>query len=184
MPTNNSTTQTDVTVVRIAVSYSVMLAALLPLVFLSLYGQLFGPQWTGLFGLMGFVSAMAVFGLSRSSLGKRFIHTCPNGLSDRFIRLRRLEIVLRSAMRGVGLVAAIGLVTLAATARFDGVSGTPVFAHREHYILVDHSIYTEVSRFRYCLAGAGFHVAWHFGALYAMLLAIYALLFARILNEK
>jgi hypothetical protein len=41
-----------------------------------------------------------------------------------------------------------------------------------------------VSRVRYCLAGAGFHVGWYGGASYALLLAIHTLVFARVPNPK
>ncbi len=184
MLVNGRTTQPDGSVIRAAIAYLAILVAFLPLILLSMYGQLFGPLWTFFFGVGGFVCAMALFGLSRTALGSRFSRACPKGLSERFSGLRRLDIPLRRAMTGVGLVATIGLITLAATARFDGVPGTPVFAQREHYVLVDHSVPTEVSRLRYCLAGAGFHVGWHCGALFASLLAIYALIFARVPNPK
>jgi hypothetical protein len=184
MLANDNTTQVDGSVVRTSVAYLALLIVFLPLILLGMYGQLFGPQWTFFFGAGGFLCAMAIFGLSRTALGSRFTHACPKGLSERFATLQRLEIPLRRAMMWVGLAATIGLITLAATARLDGVPGTPVFAHREHYVLVNHSVRTEVSRLRYCLAGAGFHVGWHCGALYASLLAIYALIFARVPKPK
>jgi hypothetical protein len=180
----HGTAQTDVPVIRVAMAYVVTLIVFLLLAPLSLYGQLFGPPWTCFIGVLGFASAMPLFGLSRTQYSASFIRACPSGLSDRFTSLKKLEIPLQRAMRVIGLFAFIGLVTLAATARLDGVPGTPVFAHREHYILVDHSVYTEVSRLRYCFAGAGFHVAWHCGEMYAILLAIYALVFARLPKQS
>jgi hypothetical protein len=184
MLANDSSVRSDAPVVRMAVAYFVTLAVLLTLMPFGLYGQLFGPQWTFFIGSVGFVSAMAVFGLSRTSLGTRFLRSCPHGLSERFATLQRFAIPLRRAMRVAGLIATIGLVTLAAAARLDGVPGTPVFAHREHYALVNHSVPTEVSRLRYCFAGAGFHIGWYCGASYALMLAIHALMFARVPNPK
>lgn len=170
--------------VRLAVAHLALLVVLLLLMPFGLYGQLFGPTWTFFIGVVGFVSAMAVFGLSRTSLGARFLRACPHGLSDRFAALQRFEIPLRRAMAMAGIIATIGLVTLATSARLDGVPGTPVFAQRAHYVLVNHSVSTEVSRLRYCFAGAGFHVAWYGGAFYALLLAIHALIFARVPDQK
>jgi hypothetical protein len=175
-----SPTQNDERFVRSAVLYLGGLFILVPLVLFSLYGQLFGPTGAAIFGVAGFLAAMAVFLLARQPLGQRFLRACPRGLSERFPGLARLDVPLQRAMYWVALAATIGLVTLFASARLDGVPGTPVFAHRDHYIFNNHSTHTEVSRLRYCLAGAGFHVAWHFGTLYGILLAIHALIFARI----
>ncbi len=180
MTDNISTDQEDLSLIRKAVIYLGFLAFLLPLNLFSLFGQLFGPTWTFFLGIAGFVSAIAVFILTREAPGEQFVRVCPHGLSERFPKLRSLEIPLRRVMKLVGLVAAAGLITLAVTARLDGVPSTPVFLQRTHYVLVNHSANTEVSRLRYCLAGTGFHVGWHFGALYTILLAIYALVFARI----
>ena len=173
-------TQNDEQFVRFVFLYLCWLFILVPLTLFSLYGQLFGPTWSIFFGIAGFLSAMAVFFLTRQPLGQRFIRACPHGLSERFPGLRKLDVPLQRAMYLAALFATIGLVTLFASARLDGVPGTPVFAQREHYIFANHSTHTEVSRLRYCLAGAGFHAGWHFGALYAILLAIHALIFARI----
>lgn len=179
-PNTVTPTQNDEQYVRFALMYLCWLFLLLPLTLFSLYGQLFGPTWSAFFGMAGFLSAMAVFFLSGQALGQRFIRICPHGLSERFPGLRKLDTPLQRVMLLVAWVATIGLITLFASARLDGVPGTPVFAHREHYIFANHSTHTEVSRLRYCLAGTGFHAAWHFGALYAILLAIHALIFARI----
>jgi hypothetical protein len=170
--------------VRLALCYLSMLVVLLLLMPFGLYGQLFGPTWTFLIGVVGFLSALAVLWLARSSAGIRFLRACPRGLAERFPRLQKSEIPLRRAMKIAGLIFTIGLVTLAATARLDGVPGTPVFARRAHYVLASHSVSTEVSRVRYCLAGAGFHVGWYGGASYALLLAIHTLVFARVPNPK
>ena len=175
-----SPTQNDERFVRSALLYLGGLFILVPLVLFSLYGQLFGPTGAAIFGIIGFLAAMAVFFMVRQPLGQRFLRACPRGLSERYPGLAKLDVPLQRAMYLAALAATIGLVTLFASARLDGVPGTPVFAHRDHYIFINHSTHTEVSRLRYCLAGAGFHMAWHFGALYAILLAIHALIFARI----
>lgn len=177
-------TMSDESVIRIAAAYLGLLVVILPLMVFGLYGQLFGPPWTFFIGTVGFASAMGVFGFSRAEIGKRFLRICARGLSERFPALRRLEIPLRHSMKIVGVIATIGLVTLVTSARLDGVAGTPVFARRAHYALVNHSVPTKVSRLRYCLAGTGFHVAWYFGASYAILLAMNALMLARIPNPK
>ena len=174
----------DAAVIRFAVAYVWLLVLILPLMIFSLYGQLFGPTGAFYLGPVGFVSAMGVFVLSRAAIGKRFLEVCRCGLSERFPILLKSMMPLRRSMKIVAIVAAIGLVTLAASARLDGVAGTPVFAHRAHYALVNHSALTEVSRFRYCLVGAGFFVAWYSGAAYAILLAIHAIIFARMPNLK
>lgn len=163
--------------VRGAFIYAIVLVAFLPGILLSLYGQLFGPQGFWIFGVAGFLLAMAVFFLARHSLGVRFLRSSPSGLSGRYGRLQGLKAPLRQALGFAAFFATIGLVTLAVTARFGGVPGIPVFAPREHYYLSNHSVTTEVSRLRYCLAGVGFEVGWHAGASCAVLLALHALFF-------
>jgi hypothetical protein len=179
-PNTVTPTQNDEQFIRFAFLYLCGLFILVPLTLFSLYGQLFGPTWSIFFGIAGFLSAMAVFFLSGQAPGQRFIRICPRGLSERFPGLRKLDAPLQRAMLLAAWAATIGLITLFAFARLDGVPGTPVFAQREHYIFTNHSTHTEVSRLRYCLAGVGFHAGWHFGAIYGILLAIRALIFARI----
>jgi hypothetical protein len=152
----------------------------LPGMLLSLYGQMFGPQGFSIFGVAGFLLAMAVFFLARHPLGVRFLRSYPNGISGEFSRLQSLKTPLLRAMKLAAFCAAIGLVLLAVTARLDGVPGTPVFAPSQHYRLSNHGVNTEVSRLRYCLAGIGFDVGWHAGASSALLLALHALLFGHI----
>lgn len=48
----------------------------------------------------------------------------------------------------------------------------PVFAKREHYVLVSHGTYTEVTPMRYCLAGVAFLAGRHSIALAGTLEAL------------
>jgi hypothetical protein len=171
------TAESRLFLLRGAVIYAIVLAVLLPGMLLSLYGQLWGPPRFFPIGVAGFLLAMAVFFLGRERLGIRFLRIYPNGLSGRYLWLQDLKVPLRRTMIFAAFCATIGLVILAATARIDGVPGIPVFFAREHYYLSNHSMMTEVSRLRYCLAGVGFNVGWYAGASCALLLALHALFF-------
>ena len=77
-----SPTQNDERFVRSAFLYLCALFILVPLVLFSLYGQLFGPTGAAIFGIVGFLSAMAVFFLVRQPLGQRFLRACPHGPAE------------------------------------------------------------------------------------------------------
>lgn len=86
--------------------------------------------------------------------------------------LRKLRRYTRQAMPILGIVF---LAALAATFSQRGVCATdslPVFATREHYVLVSHSRYTEVSPMRYYLAGVSFLTGWSSIALIVTLEAL------------
>lgn len=172
--------ESDLVLIRKAVLCAKVLGVSLGGIVFSLYGQLFGPQWAWIFGVAGFLLAMSVFMFGeRHRLGVRFREICPQGLSGAFARLTTLKSGLLRGIKAAALCFFIAMVTFIGAVRFvDGVpEGAPVFAPRQRYLLNDHSHFTEVSRLRYCVAGAAFHTAWHAGAFCATLLALHVLIY-------
>jgi hypothetical protein len=76
---------------------------------------------------------------------------------------------LRASLRNFNRVALpilglLGIAALIAVFSQPGVCVTdklPLLAHREHYVLVSHSVYTEVSPLRYFIAGFAFLIGWN-----------------------
>jgi hypothetical protein len=175
--------ESDLALIRKAVLCAKVLGVSLGGIVFSLYGQLFGPQWAGIFGVAGFLLAMSVFIFGeRHRLGVRFREICPQGLSGAFARLLTLKIGLQRGIKVAALCFIIAMATFVSAVRFvDGVpQGGPVFAPRQRYFLNDHSNLTKVSRLRYCVAGTTFHIAWHAAVVGATLLALHALIFGEI----
>jgi len=175
--------ESDLAIIRKAVLYAKVLGVSLGGIVFSLYGQLFGPQWAWIFGVAGFLLAMSVFIFGEGHrLGVRFREICPQGLSGAFARLATLKSGLRRGIKTAALCFFMAMVTFIVAVHFvDGVPhGGPVFAPRQRYFLNDHSNLTKVSRLRYCVAGATFHIAWHAGVVGATLLALHGLIFGEI----
>jgi hypothetical protein len=165
------------TIVRLAKWCTGLLACSLVTVPLSLYGELFGPQRWVLLAIVAFLLSMAVFFLARQSLGVRFLKECPAGLSTRFPELANWRKRIERALMPIGLLVFLSMAAMFVSGRGAGVpaDALPVLAAREHYVLTNHGKRTEVSAVRFWLAGGGGLVAWHCGALFAALMAVYGL---------
>ena len=48
---------------------------------ISIYGMLFGPQWTWVFGIAAFIAPVIVMVKSREATGARLRLVCPEGLA-------------------------------------------------------------------------------------------------------
>jgi hypothetical protein len=165
------------TIVRLATGCAVLLACSLLTVPFSLYGELFGPQRGIFLAIIAFLLSMAVFFLAGQPLGVRFLKECPAGLSTRFPQLAKWRKRLEHALIAIGLLVFLSIPAMFISAQGAGVpaDGLPAFAAREHYVLTNHSKRTEVSAMRFWLAGGAGLVAWHCGALFAALMALYGL---------
>jgi hypothetical protein len=169
-------------IVRLANWYAVVLACSLVTVPFSLYGELFDPQRGIVLAIIAFVLSISVFVLSRHPLGIRFLKECPTGLSARFPELIKWRRCIERAFMPIALLAFLSIAAMFTSSRAAGVpaDNLPVFAAREHHVLTNHGKRTEVSAIRFYLAGAGGLVAWHSGALFASLLALYGLLYGEL----
>jgi len=95
--------------------------------------------------------------------------------SESWFSVDSLKRLRRHTRLGMPILLVIFLAALAATFSQPGVCVTdslPVFARREHYVLVSHGTYTEVSPLRYYLAGVSFLAGWHSIALVGTLEAL------------
>ena len=75
--------------------------------------------------------------------------------------LRRLRRYTRVTLPILGLLVLGSLVAVFSQPGVCATDNLPLIAHREHYVLVSHSVYTEVNVWRYYLAGFAFLVGWH-----------------------
>jgi hypothetical protein len=172
----------DDATVRLARWCAGALACSLVTVPFSLCGELFGPRRGIIFAIIAFLLSMAVFILARQSMGIRFLKQCPTGLSGRFAKLLRWRKSIERLLLPIGLLAFLSVAAMFGFSRTAGVPADdlPVFAAREHYVLTNHGRHTEVSAFRFRVASASGLVAWHSGALFVSLLALYALLYGEL----
>jgi hypothetical protein len=168
---------TPATIVRLATGCAVVLACSLLTVPFSLYGELLGPQRGIFLAIIAFLVSMAVFFLAGQPLGVRFLKECPAGLSTRFPQLAKWRKRIERALMPVGLLVFLSIAAMFISGLGAGgpADALPVFAAREHYVLANHGKRTEVSAVRFWLAGASGLVAWHCGALFAALMALYGL---------
>jgi hypothetical protein len=167
------------TIVRLATWCAVLLACSLLTIPFSLYGELFGPQRGIFLAIVAFLLSMFVFFQARQPLGLRFLKECPTGLSMRFPELTKWRKRIERVLMPLGLLVFLSLAGMFISGLGAGgpADALPVFAAREHYVLANHSKRTEVSAVRFWLAGGGGLTAWHCGALFASLLALYGLLY-------
>jgi hypothetical protein len=165
------------TIVRLATWCAGLLACSLFTIPLSLYGELFGPQRGIFLAIVAFLLSMLVFFQARQPLGIRFLKECPAGLSSRFPELAKWRKRIERALMPLGLLVFLSMAAMFISGRGAGVpaDALPVLAAREHYVLTNHGKRTEVSAVRFWLAGGGGLVAWHCGALFAALMAVYGL---------
>jgi 4-hydroxybenzoate polyprenyltransferase len=173
---------TEGSVVRLATWCARLLAISVATTLFSLYGELFGPDWTMILAVMGLLLTMAVFMVSRHPLGLRFLQFCPQGLSGHCPILAKFKHQIQRALAVVGACAFLSVALLFISAHAAGVpaDGLPVFAPRKHYVLTNHGRRTEVSPVRFFAAAAGSQVGWHAGLLFATLLALHALLYGEL----
>jgi hypothetical protein len=177
------TPESERVLLRNAVVYAKVLAALLIGTVFNLICRLVGPRWgwAWIFSIGGFLLAISLGFLAKHPLGIRFIRACPQGLAGRIPRLENLRAPLLRTMKVVAVCWLIALGALVISSRMQGVPADdlPVFAPRKHYRLTDHGKITEVTRLRHSAAAAGGLVAWHSGALFASLTALHLLLFGK-----
>jgi Na+/melibiose symporter-like transporter len=165
------------TIVRLATWCAVLLAFSLLTIPFSLYGELFGPKRGIFLAIVAFLLSLLVFFQARQTLGLRFLKECPAGLSTRFPELAKWRKHIERLLIPLGLLVFLSLAVMFICGLGAGgpADTLPVFAPREHYVLNNHSKRTEVSPLRFWLAGGGGLIAWHCGALFASLLALYGL---------
>ena len=75
--------------------------------------------------------------------------------------LQRLRTYIRWAVPILGLLFLLCLVGVFSQWGVCDTDSLPVFARREHYVLVNHGTRTVVSPLRYFLAGISFTIGWH-----------------------
>ena len=95
--------------------------------------------------------------------------------SESWLSLNSLTKLRRYTWIAMPILMTIFVVAFAIVFNQPGVcvtDGLPVFAKREHYVLVSHGTYTEVSQTRYYLAGVCYLMGWHSIALIGPLEAL------------
>ena len=135
-----------------------LLFAVLLLYVSGLFVTLFISHIGGVLSLVAFFTMWIVL-ILRGSLGVFNESDGVSGIS--LATLRRLRRYTRRALPILGILFVAGLVAVFSQPGVCVTDNLPLIAHREHYVLVSHSVYTEVGSLRYYVAGFGFLAGWN-----------------------